>query len=337
MKVVIHIGQPKTGTSKLQHTFRENRQELLNQGVLYPQTGTVSHHGDLAIAAKKKVPRSLVSRLGSDVERASAASHDAWSAVGEQVRELSPDMVVISSEYLFSTPRAKRIPELVRQHIDPHADVTFLAYLRVPSEQYTSQLQQRVKASYKVPAGRPSLLARLDTFAACGDLVVRKFARSELESEDIVADVCHTLEIDPAPLKMVDGGSNATVSAEGIILLQRYRQIVHANHEDVFKKDSNDLISRILDEENRNPRTYTKPALRPPYAQLLDAETPETREIESRYGITLSKDHGVKPARRRSIHQLQDPAMLIKFDTQLLDKMLHACDLPSLITRHRRR
>lgn len=333
MKVIFHIGQPKTGTSKLQDTFRYNDEKLRSQGILYPRTTTPRHHGDLTIPIKGKVPRSLVSRLGSSLEEALAKSHDAWSAVGEQVRDAAPSVVILSSEFLFNAPHVEQIPELVHRHIAADAELTFLAYLRTPSEHYTSLLQQRVKASYKVPPRRTSILAHLDNYAALGDVVARKFSRPEMVDEDIVADACQALGIDAAPLERTDGSSNATVSAEGIILLQRYRQIIHPHHEDVFKKDSNVLFRRIVQEEEQNPGVYTKPKLRPQFAQLLDAETPETKQLEAKYGVALAKDHGVKPARRQSIHPSQDATLLMNYDARLLERMLKACDLPSLIPR----
>jgi len=46
MKLVLHIGWPKTGTSSLQAFCRSNRRELLKNGVLYPKSWLqgVGHH-----------------------------------------------------------------------------------------------------------------------------------------------------------------------------------------------------------------------------------------------------------------------------------------------------
>lgn len=36
----LHIGRPKTGSTALQHFLMKNRQRLLDNGILYPLTGS---------------------------------------------------------------------------------------------------------------------------------------------------------------------------------------------------------------------------------------------------------------------------------------------------------
>lgn len=37
MKLLLHVGPPKTGATSLQHAFDENRQILIDHGIYYPQ------------------------------------------------------------------------------------------------------------------------------------------------------------------------------------------------------------------------------------------------------------------------------------------------------------
>src|ERR1041385_6005831 len=53
MKLYLHIGTEKTGTTAIQTFFRENRDALIERGVLYPQAGGPQNHTGLAAAAMK--------------------------------------------------------------------------------------------------------------------------------------------------------------------------------------------------------------------------------------------------------------------------------------------
>ena len=39
MKLMLHIGTSKTGSTYIQHFLNENRAELLDQGIYYPEIG----------------------------------------------------------------------------------------------------------------------------------------------------------------------------------------------------------------------------------------------------------------------------------------------------------
>ena len=44
MKLILHIGTAKTGTTTLQHWFASNRESLQAQGIYYPKSlGKVNH------------------------------------------------------------------------------------------------------------------------------------------------------------------------------------------------------------------------------------------------------------------------------------------------------
>ena len=48
VRIFLHIGQMKTGTTALQEALNRHRADLLEQGILYPQTGALPRHSDLA-------------------------------------------------------------------------------------------------------------------------------------------------------------------------------------------------------------------------------------------------------------------------------------------------
>ena len=101
MKLLLHVGPPKTGTTSLQHAFDENRQILIDHGIYYPQgakqlVGRVfapSHHG---VFIDLKGWDYAYFNIDSDQRSWSRSLHE-WML---EAREHSCPFLLISSELL---------------------------------------------------------------------------------------------------------------------------------------------------------------------------------------------------------------------------------------------
>lgn len=332
MQLFVHIGQPKTGSSTLQAFFNRNRETLLAQGYLYPKTLNPTNHGDLTVEAMGRVQRSLVPRMGGDFDAAAEKSKESWRSIAHQIKEYSPKHVIISSEFFFAAKHSEKLKRLIDEFIQPSEDPKFIAYMRTPSEHYVSLLQQAVKASHTPPMPKNPGLHHLNRYSSLGSVEARKFSRNSLVGNDIILDACHAMGIEHSSLSTTIGESNTSISAEGIILLQRYRHIVHPNDDNVFTKDTQELLRRIIRVESKNPESFTKAKLKPRIAQHLDSPTDITESLKSNYGIDISKDHGIPAHRARSIKEGQDITSLLDYKPNMLEKLTKSVRINNLIS-----
>lgn len=83
-------------------------------------------------------------------------------------------------------------------------------------------------------------------------------------------------------------------------------------------------MQAIAAEETARPGQYTRPRVRPEFAQWLDRETPVLAGLRHRYGIDLVKDHDVPEGRMRDPSEVRDVAELVAFDPAALARLRSA-------------
>lgn len=130
MRVCIHVGAPKTGSSAIQYFLRNNRSKLEKCGYFYPEHRTDKNnvsggHAELGSAV-----------ISGDLEKAAAVVEE-WLAEAK-ARKLT---LLISSEALYG--RISEIQELFSGH-----DVQILAYFRNPVEALVSNHNQSIKRHF---------------------------------------------------------------------------------------------------------------------------------------------------------------------------------------------
>lgn len=326
-KIIIHIGQPKTGTTALQRALIRNRRPLLRQGFLYPKPKFGNNHGVLTVPFARGVQRSMVAHLGKDYQQARQVGMDHWRAVAAEAARNPDTTLVLSSEFFFAAPDLGQLPGLIGELFGTEAQIEFVAYLRTPSEHFISLVQQKLKASHKLPPPGHGRLKRLKDLALIAPVHVRKFARDTLTDGDIVADFCAYSGIDRTRFRRAAGEANISICAEGMVLIQDYRRRHHADASNVFTKDTNRLLRAIAAEEAAHPGCYTRPRLRPEFAQWMDQDTPILTWLNRKYGVDLRKDHGVPADLMRDVAGVEDVTDLVAFDPDALARLRSAVGL----------
>ena len=257
LRTILHIGQPKTGSTALQTCLKASKAELAAAGVLYPDNppGCGFNNHRLLIAGYTpfaRLPRHI--RRVPDYTRANIG--EAYAAfrdhLAAQVARVGPEVVILSSESLFRTP-GRRARASLRAALPPGTDaVDVAAYVRRPSEQYLSNLQQRLRNSWRIgPLWVPPMAGILAGYADLfGRDAVRPrlFAREALTAGDIVADFLAAwlpeAGLDAAALPR-GTNDNPSVSAESMDLLRRYRLAFHARADNVIAPDSVQLVRAL--------------------------------------------------------------------------------------------
>ena len=111
MKLLLHIGTHKAGSSTIQHLLWHNRERLQKKGFLYPPTsnGQVAHH-DLAWAIRsstggrtpRQVDRAVLSKLKKRLQRGDC--HTAIISSEEFEFATTPDQLRMIKRQLPADP-----------------------------------------------------------------------------------------------------------------------------------------------------------------------------------------------------------------------------------------
>jgi hypothetical protein len=155
-RLILHVGQSKTGTSTIQDFFAHNRRRLGREaGVLYPQAGRqgAAHHRIAALF--------LPAGNAAWIRREDAASLRA--SLDEEVAQSSADTVVVSSEALFN---ARSIDD-VRTFFDGFT-VEILVILRRQDRWLDSLYQHQLKVGETDLEPQAWLAARASTLNYAG-------------------------------------------------------------------------------------------------------------------------------------------------------------------------
>lgn len=143
--IYLHIGTPKTGSSSLQTFLFNNRNKLLEKGVLYPKSGRArgknSHHNlhwSLTKDADSKKTYKDYNPMAGD-----------WTDLHKEIDELNPkpDKIIISAESFYDLLPTENIP-LIKKHLKGYK-TKIIVCLRNQYEYFRSYYCLRVKVGYK--------------------------------------------------------------------------------------------------------------------------------------------------------------------------------------------
>lgn len=136
MKLTLHIGTPKTGTTSLQRWFAGQRAALLAQGVWYPEAlGAENHRKLMTFARDTDKPDDSFPRFGIRSPEDHARFRDtlaaAFDAEAAEARAAGAQVALISNEHLWSKINTKDQVERLRAFLDARFDtVTVVLHLR---------------------------------------------------------------------------------------------------------------------------------------------------------------------------------------------------------------
>jgi len=294
MRTLIHLGMPKAGSTTLQHALNDAREVLLAKGVLYPNPGVPKayNHGLIVgdILSYENGPR--------DFRRLSKEDHnkrvvDFLQQLEQQVIETRPEVLILSSEYLWRLSEQWQLNKLQRllSRLGVE-DIEFIAYIRRSSDFFLSAAQQRLRASMKLtPAESYDALSVLRAYEKNypnARVKARLFDHRNLSGGDVVNDFLEFFipeHSDTVLSARHTVSRNHTLSAEGMALLQDYRLHFFPEKDDWFNDDTAHFVARLRKVENflKAPR----PVLRPEIREFIDYGDSKPLELRDRYGIVF--------------------------------------------------
>ena len=316
MRLILHIGSDKTGTTSIQKALSLKRNYLAQQGVLYPQLENSNNHNLLAVGFSgdgQHQPRRLVRRYGS-ADAVLSASKNAWLTIKQQLEQNDFHTVILSGEHFLGLDRHH---ELVEQNMRTFPDLEstqIVAYLRRPSSHYVARLQQGLKAEHNIFVPERMVYSkRLAAWESVGNLQVREFNKATLHSRDVVQDFwTKTLGSWPLPPGTSPIRTNRSLSAEGLYLLQRFRQTRYPDNGGIFYRDSDQLLKRTLQIEESNVRnvSFTRLRLHRDIRNYIDYSTHDNKLLLEKFGFQFDFLKREKPPRTFDLPDLREPLQL---------------------------
>jgi DNA-binding phage protein len=331
MRIVLHIGMPKTGSTMLQNCLRTSRAALARRGVLYPENPPgcpFNNHRILIFGflGFDDLPRH-VRKHARYTAASMGADHAGFLAhVRNQIEAARPACTVLSSETLYRRLRPAGQDSLRGAMAALGAEsgaVRIAVYLRRPSEYYLSALQQHLKSAHSITPPRVgSPLGVIESYAAAfgtGALAPCVYDRRLLKDGDIVADflAAHLPEagIDSGELTRPAHG-NESVSGEAMDILRAFRLAFHPDTDDMPSRDSAALLRtlRRIDAALGAPR----PRLRPEIAEMIDYARTDALHLRDRFDLDfpgldydrLARARGAVARLRARLHGLRRPHRL---------------------------
>ncbi len=328
MKILLHLGQGKTGTTALQRSLHTARDRLKEQGVLYPclSPGSIAHHMLIALCeSDDRIPPHVFEPFGNlNVLRATAAA--GLYNLQLEVERDRPKVLVLSSETFICGLR-RRGKEKLAHLLAPFAsEVLPIIYVREPAALYRSRLQERMKVAATTLSPGPQRIREAieDSEDVWGQVAVCGFDPARLAGRDILKDFATRFlsgQVDPEG--MVAGPKNTSLSAEAILALSRFRRLV-APERDWHRDPRSERLFRRLQVIEETDRSAKGIKLRPEVSEAVRRSSVDYVWLRDSYGIAFPEiDYeavdGTPPEPEMAERSLEE---LIEVDLERYDRLL---------------
>lgn len=293
MRILLHVGMPKAGSTALQQALAGARDALLRRGVLYPRAPHFQDSQNFLVAGLEERRHALPRMIRTAYEGRMDAVQPAFAKWMESIRAKvdasRPEVLVLSSEWLFGLRGTSKFDRLGALLAPLGAPIEVVAYVRRPSDQFLSAIQQTLKGSHVI---RPPAAVRyrppLEGFARIGGAMhVVRYDRAGFPEGDIVRHFVSTFLPEATPV--ASGGAtsaNSTISAEGMAILAGYRRVNHRRSRGRFTADTDRLIEAIRDADAAIGGG-SRPRLLPAVRDAVDGASDDVLWLRDTYGIVF--------------------------------------------------
>jgi len=240
VKLVLHIGTEKTGTTSVQNFFRWNRERLAERGILYPEAPGHRNHTGLATAAQsvdKRDPLRKTAGLKTEAQIL-AFREELFAGLAREAAARPFRLAVMSGEHCSSRLLEDEEVVWLKEQLDKlFTETRIVVYLRRQDDYLLSTYSTAVKSGNLNPIATPKertidkrynhwdMLARWARVFGRGNIVCRKFERSALRNGDIVDDFLDVVGIDGRGLERPEP-VNESLDAEALEFLRLFNKHV---------------------------------------------------------------------------------------------------------------
>lgn len=291
MKIILHYGTAKTGTTSLQNSLFSSRNLLRDHGVLYPQCPVfkTNHHALTGLFKQKSEINSRFIKIFGNYDNLQKNAQRSWEAIKKQVSISKPHVIILSSEYFFTT-MTQRGQEIFRDKLYEITDnIQPCVYIREPAGRCLSSLQEHSRRGSKslMPAGMLKIRKPLETIEDVFNAmpIVCPFDHMQLERGDLVNDFVSRFISDYVDPSIIQSRRlNQTFSAEAMAIMHLYHTNNHPHEEGIYTSDMGVLEKLIRFYEMRQGKV-NKPKLQPHVAAEINASAVDYLWLREKYDI----------------------------------------------------
>lgn len=299
MKILIHYGYGKTGSTSLQSALSNKRKVLLQHGVYYPKIAkpTTCHHLLQALFKSEEcTARHLLVGPGG-YDSLIKLAETSWQEIKRTIEQKKPKVLLLSSELFFGGEVGDGQQQFFNLLSELSDDIQPIVYVRDPANLYVSRLQQSSRNSGDIrPPSAEMVRKSIEQleFVYGRKVRVRAFERNKLVGGDIVEDFVTSFlaeYLEPSLIPTVR--ENESISAEAMEISVNFRRVVWPNNNHIpFPKSK-----RLLGEIKRIEETYAsvnKPVLRAGLAGQIRRASTDYIWLKDSYGVTFDTlDYGI--------------------------------------------
>lgn len=303
MKLFVHIGYYKTGTTALQKFLEINRVILRKQGVCYPTAGKPVNNWGMAILAN-----GLLESVGAQVpawyQRGKLRRpdiydfHTQWAKVVRELEECGCRVGIISCEAFIrfgNVPQAQELVEFVKRQLAGF-DVRIVCYIRRPDRYLVSWYSQLVSSGDRIPRLRLSMEHYLRTIhvdymkamrpwaGAFGadSILVREYDAIRHSNSNTIQDFVNLCEINLAQGIRFDRQPVHKSLPYALVELKRLHNHCATSMSDLRK--ANRALKYVQDKFQLPQNTKVEMLSLENKRQLIDAFLPSQQELTRLWG-----------------------------------------------------
>lgn len=298
MKLILHIGTGKTGTTSIQNFFAECSAELEGLGVLYPVERSVRKNhilfmGGFVRGDKYNIPHDSI--YMGNFDRYKSDFDMFWSRVLLATKRANIHTVVISAEQLFrdfSDKSIRQMKDFVAVYFD---SVQVVAYVRSPVSDYLSRIAQNLRVGKEMSTPRHRSLRNVleyyeSQFPGC--VTVNAFAREQLQGGDVIQDF--VVKYVPEAKALLDAYNqrflNTSLPEPLLVKMQEARvalQPVGAAPK-IGTRALVQFVSRQYMRRPKDQRSQKGLVLKPEVADFLSRSAVDYLWLRDKYGVQFS-------------------------------------------------
>ncbi|MEL6817548.1 MAG: hypothetical protein AAFP80_02740 [Pseudomonadota bacterium] len=330
MRIILHLGTGKTGTTSLQAAMGRLRDQLLAQGIWYPDNPYAeddSHHLLIGLYGEGLNEGAKISGSPS-IQRKDMRSKALEFAkyIHAQAQKIKPHTVVISSELLIPS-QEKNVTRLSEALYPITDDIRPIAYVREPADWYKSRLQQSAKGCvFHKPFPTPHLRTAFESIESAFEhrMLVRKFARKDLIGNDIVSDFLEgVLGVEAKNFDYQKVSENASISGESAFALLVLGDALSRSRNPIFRLRMKWFRS-WLKRNQHQLGNYSKHEIKPKLVQDIRRTSTDYLWLKEHYGIEFEalNYEAIEPLDEATERRYQRPSHVCVVNEEKLASLL---------------